>query len=97
MTSLVRKLNSIGKKVFVDYYYDFKYLNLDKNKLAQKLLDGNPKAETISGQLIRIGYARQIFSENVQREALEIICSSKRLDTVTIKKARKIINDEDRK
>lgn len=94
MTTTVRKLYSIGKKVFVDYYDEFKNTSIDKYKLAQKLLEENPKAETISGQLIRIGYARQIFTENGQREALEIICDSKRLDDETIIKARKILRDE---
>lgn len=97
MTSIDKKLKSIGKKIFVDYYYDFKDMNLDKNALAQKLFDENPKAEKISGQIMRIGFARQIFSDNAQKEALEIIYSSKRLDAETIKKAQKILYDEFRK
>lgn len=97
LAGIDRKLQSIGKKIFVDYYYNFKDLNIDKNVLAKKLLDENPNAEKISGQLIRISYARQIFSENGQEEALRIIVAAKRLDAGTIKNARKILNEEIKK
>lgn len=34
MSDINRKINLIGKKVFVDYYYDFKNINMDKNRFA---------------------------------------------------------------
>lgn len=87
-------LNSVGKKIFVDFYYDFKNLQLDKDVLAKKLLDNNPNASKISGQIIRINFARKIFDNNLEREALEIIVSSNRLDEETIRKAQEILNND---
>ena len=90
MEDVNRMLNSVGKKVFVDYYYEFKDLKMDKDVLAQKLLDENPNARKLSGQFVRINFARKIFSNNLQKEALNIIINSNRLDEDTIKKTMEI-------
>ena len=37
LDDVVRLLNSVGKRIFIEYYYDFKNVT-DKNALAQKLL-----------------------------------------------------------
>lgn len=94
MGDVVRLLNSVGKQVFVDYYYDLKDLEADKKALAQKLLEQNPKATSIGGQLTRINCAHRIFANNLEKEALEIILNSNRLDENIIKKARDIISKE---
>lgn len=90
MEDVNRMLNSVGKKIFIDYYYEFKNFNMDKDILAQKLLEENPKARKLSGQFIRISFARKIFSNNMQKEALGIIINSNRLDKDTLKKAIEI-------
>lgn len=94
MENVNRMLNSVGKKIFVDHYYEFKDLNISKDLLAKKLLEENPNARKLSGQFIRISFARKIFANNLQKEALEIILNSNRLDEKTIKKAEEIIKRE---
>ncbi|MEY8304559.1 hypothetical protein [Anaerosalibacter bizertensis] len=94
MEDVNRMLNSVGKKIFVDHYYEFKDLNISKDLLAKKLLEENPNSKKLSGQLIRISFARKIFANNLQKEALEIILNSNRLDEKTIKKAEEIIERE---
>ncbi len=90
MTTLNRALGSIGKKCFVDNYYDFKNC-ADKNELAKKLLDNNCNAVSLSAQLTRINYALWIFENNLEKEALEIIINSNRLDDKTKNKAKFLI------
>lgn len=89
MTTVTRALNSVGKKCFVDYYNDFKVCS-DKNALAQKLFAQNSSASSLSAQITRINYAQWIFQNSCEKEALEIILSSRRLDAETMMKARQI-------
>jgi hypothetical protein len=87
-------LKSIGKEIFVKYYQEFKDLNIDKEVLAKRLLNENPKAYKISGQYIRISNARIIFKETLQVEALEIIISSSKLDEDILKRAKELLKNE---
>jgi len=89
-----RLLNSVGKEIFVNYFYDFKNCT-NKAILAQKLLDENPKATELGGQITRINCASRIINDkNALKEALAIILSSKRLSYDIISKARKIKSNE---
>lgn len=88
MADVVRLLNSVGKKIFVEYYDDFKNVT-DKNALAQKLLQENTNASSIGGQMTRINCAVRIFDNNLQLEALDIVLNA-RVDDKTIAKARKL-------
>lgn len=90
MFDLERALNSIGKKCFVDYYYDFKN-NSNDNLLSNKLLSENKNATSLQAQKTRIYYANLIFENNLEKEALSIISSSSRLDKETIKKAKELL------
>jgi hypothetical protein len=84
MEQMKRLLASIGKKSFVEFYEDYQLLykkgkNLtkeDKNKLARKLLESNPDATELGGQLIRISAALRLFKNEWQREALEEVINS---------------------
>lgn len=91
MTTLERALNSIGKKCFIDYYEDFKNCN-DKKALASKLLTSNHKAISITAQITRVNYAKWIFDNHHEKEALNIIINSKRIDEITKTKAIKYYN-----
>ena len=88
MIDVVRLLNSIGKKIFINYYKDFKNVS-DKKALAIKLLRENPNASTLTGQITRISCAVRIFDNQLQIEALNIIINA-RLDDATITKAKKL-------
>lgn len=90
MTTLTRALNSIGKKCFVDYFYDFKDCD-DKIVLANKLLSENLKVTSLLAQMTRINYARWIFENGAEEEALSYIIASDRIDDVTRKKAKVLL------
>jgi len=91
MTTIKRALNSIGKKCFIDYYEEFKNCN-DKDILAYKLLVNNDKATSIEAQITRINYAKWIFANHKEKDALSIIINSNRLDCITKRKARELYN-----
>ncbi|MFK4439690.1 hypothetical protein [Paenibacillus sp. RC21] len=93
MADLSRLLESIGKKIFIDYYYEFNKPNLDKKALSEKLLRENPNAESITGQVTRVNCAIRIFENGLQIEALENIINS-RVDGFIIKKAKDILKLE---
>jgi len=85
-----RLLNSVGKEIFVNYFYEFKNCT-NEGVLAQKLLNENPKASALSGQITRINCAKRIISdENALKQALNLILISKRLSYGIIKKAKEI-------
>ncbi|MCL2603547.1 MAG: hypothetical protein FWD90_03630 [Defluviitaleaceae bacterium] len=85
-----RLLNSVGKEIFINYFYDFKNCS-DKNSLAQILLNENPKATKLGGQITRISCATRIINDkNALEQALEMIINSKRLSVLVITKARDI-------
>jgi hypothetical protein len=85
MSTVDRALRSIGKANFVEYFNDYKELAFSKEKisgndklpLANKLLQNNPNAIKLSGQLIRISSAISIFKKGWQDEALKEVIKSK--------------------
>lgn len=85
MSTVDRALKSIGKANFVEYFEDYKELAFSKDKisgndkmpLAKKLLDNNPNASKLSGQLIRISSAIGIFKNGWEVEALQEVIASK--------------------
>lgn len=100
MTKLDRLLASIGKASFVENYYEFKkiytkgmHLLDDKKKLAEKLLQNNPEAESLNGQVTRINCAIRIFNEKQHINALENIVES-RVSQSTKRKAIELILKE---
>lgn len=70
---LVRLLNSIGKRVFVEYYDVFKDSTLSTNEKIAKL----PLNYKITGTRTRINCAKRIFEVRKQADALRIIIESK--------------------
>lgn len=88
-----KKLKSIGKAIFVEYYNDFKNINYDTHKLANKLLKENPNAYSITAQRTRISNARSIFKNNEQISALEEIIISNIEETI-LAKAKKLLREE---
>lgn len=84
MITFDRAKASVGLSNFVEFYEDYrKYyeqqstsLKGDKKRLAQKLLDSNPKATSIIGQYTRINYNVTIFSNNWERDMLKATIES---------------------
>lgn len=89
---LIRKLNSVGKRAFVEYYELYKEYAEGRvsreNCIEKQVVDG---LSNESGASIRCGNAKQIFSANMQCEALEIITGSDRLPSELIDKAINLI------
>jgi len=92
---LIRKLNSVGKEVFVRYYYlfrDFASDNVSRRSAIQRLVDENVSNE--DGAWMRLGNARAIFNERGNCHALLLIQHSQRLSDRTITLARKIAKED---
>lgn len=85
---LLRTLNSVGKSTFIKYYYNF------KNKSREECIGGFDENYTDKAKSTRTGHAQRIFRENMHFEALNIIIESKRVDSMTINRAREIMLKE---
>ena len=100
---LKRVLQSIGEANFVEYFTDYRELALSKKKLtkddklplAKKLLESNPNATALSGQMTRISCAKRIFENKSEDDALkEVIASKNSRITKEIKeKAKALLTD----
>ena len=80
---LIRKLNSVGKTQFVEYFDLFEdYANGRRTKedCAEILVRDGVSVE--AGAAIRISNAKSIFMAGAEYEALSIISESRRLPTV---------------
>lgn len=86
-------LKAVGKEVFVNFYYDFKYKELGFSQLAEKIYKENPKSRT-AGQSRRIYRAYHIFENNRQVEALRIIINSSKVTDKTIQRAKELLLEE---
>ena len=91
---LIRKLNSVGKAIFVECFYLFKSYadgQISKEDCINQLVE--KKVSNKNGAAIRCSNAKPIFNFKKEVSALEIIIQSKRLSPGFIKKAR-ILFDE---
>ena len=85
---LISALNSIGKRAFVKYYFDF------KNKSIDACLASFEENYTHQGKYTRVVNAKRIFRENLQIQALEIISGADRVDEGTKTKAKTLLSLE---
>jgi len=91
---LIRKLNSVGKQVFVEQFDIFRQYAFGKVTREQSiaiLVDRGVSND--SGAAIRVGNAKIIFDNNGELDALGIIIESKRLPKTVVKEALRIINE----
>ncbi len=89
---LVRKLNSVGKMAFVENYETFRRFaegNITRESAIEILVSAGVSNE--SGAAIRLGNAYQIFSVNKQKEALEMVCESRRIPGRSVAEAERIL------
>lgn len=87
---LIRKLNSVGKEMFVRYYHlfeDYSNNRITKDAAIRTLVDEGVSNE--AGASMRLGNAKAIFSAQGTCEALIIIQSARVSDKV-IDAAKKI-------
>jgi hypothetical protein len=84
---LVRSLNSVGKKVFVDYYVQFADPDLTTGEVADLL----PHEYTLKARQSRASKGRKICREGLGRFALRIIASSDKVDPAAAQRARELL------
>ena len=84
---VLRLLNSVGKKIFVEYYEVFSNPNLTNEEKVDRL----PKHYAVSGSKTRVNCANRIFEAGLERDALKLVINSK-ADSEAIKKATIILN-----
>ena len=85
---LVRTLNSVGKSTFIKYYYNF------KNNSREACIMQFEESFTDKAKLTRTGHAQRIFREGMNIEALKIIVESVRVDVEIRKRAKEILDEE---
>ena len=85
---IIKKLNSVGKAVFVKYYYLF------RNESNQTCVAAITEPYTLNAKQSRTSSAKAIFREGMQLQALRIISQSSKVDPLTRKQASKIMIDE---
>lgn len=71
-----------------------KNINVNREKLAERMYNENPNANSVGAQITRINLTRKIFERNEQIEALQIIASSKRLPNWVVSKAKDLLYKE---
>ncbi len=82
---LNRKLNSVGKQVFVEHFELFQkyaYERLSREQAIEELVSLGVSND--SGAGIRVGNAKLIFEAGKEMDALSIILDSKRIPSSTL-------------
>ena len=77
---LDRLLNAVGKQTFIKYYNYFKDLTYN----SSDILDIITEDYTDKSKRSRLGHARMIFNEGLNKEALKIIINSNVPESVKI-------------
>lgn len=91
---LIRKLNSVGKQVFVEYFHLFnKYATgqINRDRAINELVKLGVSND--SGAGIRVGNAKLIFDAGRECDALNIVLESKRMPIPVITEARRLKNE----
>jgi hypothetical protein len=86
---LVRLLNSVGKKVFVDYYDAFSDPSLTPDDVFELLSKGYKE----SARRTRASKGRKICQEGFGPDALRIIADSEKVDPAAARKARQLLGE----
>ena len=90
---IIRKLNSIGKKIFIEYFNLFQssFLdNLSKEQVMNTLISKN--VSNYNGAGIRYSNALWLFKYKKEKEALKVVINSKRVPQNIKDKAQNILN-----
>jgi hypothetical protein len=87
MATVEDLLHSVGKRIFVRYYEQFKG-TLPHHKVVELLVRSEGYEEPATGT--RVSNARQIFKSGWEEDALRLICRSK-VDVGTRTRARALL------
>ena len=89
---LERKLNSVGRKAFVEYFELFKSYSsgyITREDAIEKLVNLGVSNE--AGAAIRVGNAKLIFDAGKAKDALSLVLKSKRIPPSITAEAMRII------
>jgi len=86
---MIRLLNSVGKRRFVQFFYQFRDLN--ENDLINLLIDNG--ISNFNGARRRVINAKELFNRNLQIQALENIQVSMRLNIEIRERAGEILDE----
>lgn len=91
---LIRKLNSVGKTIFVKYFQEFRSYSVGKISREEcvEILVKN-RVSNNSGAAIRCGNAKRIFDEKMECDALKIVSGSNKLPSEVSIDAQKILHE----
>jgi hypothetical protein len=88
MIDVKRLLNSIGKECYVKYFYKFKDNNISNIELVEMI--SSEQKYSFEATKTRVNSARRILKHSLEKEALNLIVSSKRVKPALIVKAKEI-------
>ncbi len=88
---MIRLLNSVGKRIFILYYTQFRDYN--ENEIIHLLIDDG--ISNFNGARRRVIHATEIFNQNFQEQALRNIANSTRLSIDIRQRAEEILNNQD--
>lgn len=86
-TDLIRLLNSVGKRIFVDFYPQFSDLSLPTGEIVEML----PGEYTLEARRTRASKGRRICREGLGPEALRIIADSDNVEPGAARRARQLV------
>lgn len=88
--ALNKKLNSIGKRIFVQYFHEFGDSVISQQDIV--VLLQNEKSFTPQASATRTSNARRIFRDGLEDQALSIIADSNRIGRKVADEARALLS-----
>ena len=89
---LLDELNTVGFKIFVEYYKDFSDPDSDDAYIKQLLSANETYEDSVCEE--KIVAAKSIIAQGLGREALEIILCSNKVDSKTVQLAEILLQEE---
>ena len=91
---MIRKLNSVGKAIFIEYFSTFKSYAEGRLSRADciEILVSN-EVSNDAGAAIRVSNAKLLFDGKRECDALEVVAKSKRLSPDIIRAATQLLNE----
>lgn len=89
---LLDELNTVGFKVFVEYYKDFSDPDSDEVYIMQLMSAKETYEDSVCQE--KIAAAKSIIAQGLGREALQIILCSNKVDSKTVQLAEILLQEE---
>ena len=84
-------LNTVGKKIFVDFYKEFADPSLSAGQVADIIVRYKPKLSWDAAKTWRCSSARKIIDAGHGKDALRIVIESPRICSDVKERARRIL------